>query len=269
MSIAHLYLSPHLDDAVLSCGGTIYRQTQAGEGVLVVNICAGIPDYQHLSPFAREKHALWGNPEDVVTVRRTEDRQALARLGAQAVYWDYLDAIYRTAHGEALYPSTAAIFGDVHPAEGALLQRLRDDIAALLDAHPRATLYTPLAVGHHVDHQLTRNAVLQLMREGRRIRFYEDFPYVWWDPEGLQQTLRELESVGDWEAEVFPIDVEAKIAAIASYRTQIEDLFGTLEAMAEGVRRYAHEVASGERYAERLWYALEPWGYQDWLRAGW
>ena len=269
MSIAHIYLSPHLDDAVLSCGGSIHRQTQAGEGALVVNVCAGVPDYGHLSPFAREKHALWGNPEDVVAARRREDRQALARLGAQVVYWGYLDAIYRTVEGKFLYASEAAIFGEVHPAEGELLQRLRDDIAALLDAHPGATLYAPLAVGHHVDHQLARNAVLQLVREGRRIRFYEDFPYVWWDPEGLQQALRELESVGDWEAETVPIDVEAKITAIACYHTQIEDLFGTPEAMAEGVRQYAREVASGEGYAERFWRALEPWGYRDWLRAGW
>jgi len=269
MSIAHIYLSPHLDDAALSCGGTIHRQTQAGEEVLVVNVCAGVPDYRQLSPFAREKHALWGDPEDVVVARRTEDRQALARLGAQVVYWDYLDAIYRTVEGEFLYASEAAIFGEVHPAEGELLQRLRDDIAALLGAHPGATLYAPLAIGHHVDHQLTRNAVLPLLQKGRRIRFYEDFPYAWWDPEGLQKVLQELESIGDWEAEISPIDVEVKITAIACYRTQIEDLFETLEAMAEGVRVYAHAVASAAGYAERFWRALEPWGYEDWLRAGW
>lgn len=269
MSIAHIYLSPHLDDAVLSCGGTIYRQTQAGEAVLVVNVCAGIPDYRDLSPFAREKHALWGDPEDAVAARRTEDREALTYLGARVTYWDYLDAIYRTVEGEALYPSEAAVFGDVHPAEAELLQRLVEDIAALLEAHPRATLYVPLAIGHHVDHQLTRNAVLRLTAGGQRIRFYEDFPYVWWEPEELQQVLQELEAIGDWDAEVFPIDVEAKITAIACYRTQIEDLFGTPEAMAEGVRQYARDVASGEGYAERFWRVLEPWGYEDWLRAGW
>ncbi|RMD73788.1 MAG: PIG-L family deacetylase, partial [Chloroflexi bacterium] len=34
----HIVLSPHLDDAALSCGGFIARATALGEPVLVVNI---------------------------------------------------------------------------------------------------------------------------------------------------------------------------------------------------------------------------------------
>ncbi len=42
----HIVLSPHLDDAALSCGGFIARMTAAGERVLVVNVCSGIPSAQ-------------------------------------------------------------------------------------------------------------------------------------------------------------------------------------------------------------------------------
>lgn len=269
MSIDHIYLSPHLDDAALSCGGTIQRQTQAREGVLVVNVCAGAPDYRNLSSFAREKHTQWGAPDDVVATRRTEDRQALASLGAHVMYWDYLDAIYRIAEGRALYPDEEAIFGEVHPAEAELLARLADDIAALLDAHSGAALYAPLAVGHHVDHQLVRDATLRLTQAGRRVWFYEDFPYVRWGVDALQKALRGLEKEGDWESEVWPIDVEAKILAIARYHTQMADLFGTTERMAQAVREYARSVASGEGYGERFWRPLPSWGWEDWLRAGW
>jgi LmbE family N-acetylglucosaminyl deacetylase len=254
MSIAHIYLSPHLDDAVLSCGGTIHRQTRAGEGVLVVNVCAGVPDYRNLSPFAREKHAVWGDPVDVVATRRAEDRQALAALGAQAVYWEYLDAIYRSADGRTLYPSLKALFGELDPADAELVERLAGDITALCEAHSGAMIYAPLAVGGHVDHQLVRTAALRLVQRGQQVWFYEDFPYAWWDPEGVQEALRDLEVLGDWECEVWPIDVEPKIRAIARYQTQIADLFGTEELMAEAVREYAAVVSEESGYAERFWH---------------
>ena len=50
----HVYLSPHLDDAVLSCGGLIHRQVVAGQRPLVVTIFAGTPPVDvELSDFAR------------------------------------------------------------------------------------------------------------------------------------------------------------------------------------------------------------------------
>ena len=36
-----IYLAPHLDDAVLSCGGQIFERTARGENVLVVTVMAG------------------------------------------------------------------------------------------------------------------------------------------------------------------------------------------------------------------------------------
>ena len=57
----HIYLSPHLDDAALSCGGGIAAQRAAGERVLVVTFCTGAPapDMQ-FSDLAQEFHRKWG-----------------------------------------------------------------------------------------------------------------------------------------------------------------------------------------------------------------
>jgi len=38
-----IYLSPHLDDAVLSCGGIIWQQVQSGHQVEIWTICAADP----------------------------------------------------------------------------------------------------------------------------------------------------------------------------------------------------------------------------------
>ena len=247
MSIAHVYLSPHLDDAALSCGGMIWKQVQAGQRVVVINVFAGIPDYRRLSAFAQEKHAVWGSPKDVVVARQAEDRAALTRLGAEVVDWDYLDAIYRLDEGRVLYPGEAGIFGEVDPADSALQDRIAADVEAVLDETGDAVCFAPLAIGHHVDHQVVRDVGLTLAERGRRVLFYEDFPYVWWEAGGSASALP-----GNWQPTIRSIDVEPKIAAIACYQSQVPDLFDSQEAMAEAVRAYAWSVGV-EHYAERYW----------------
>ncbi len=56
-SVQHIYLSPHYDDAALSCGGAIVRHDLASEAALVATIFGGKPDYARLSPFAHSIHA--------------------------------------------------------------------------------------------------------------------------------------------------------------------------------------------------------------------
>ena len=52
--MVRIYLSPHLDDAALSCKGSIKQQTQAGERVEVWTVCAGEPPDGPLSMFSRK-----------------------------------------------------------------------------------------------------------------------------------------------------------------------------------------------------------------------
>lgn len=252
-STVHVYLSPHLDDAALSCGGTIWKQVQAGQRVVVVNVFAGVPDYARLPAFAREKHAVWGSPDDVVAARRAEDQAALALLGADVVYWEYLDCIYRLDGARALYPGEAYLWGDVDPADSALCKQIVADIENVLSEAGEATCYAPLGIGHHVDHQIVRDVGLALVRRGRRVWFYEDFPYAWRHYQNA--TDRDDPLPHDWEVETQPIEIEPKIAAIACYRSQVPDLFGSEAAMAEAVREYARAVGRTQ-YAERFWHPV-------------
>ncbi len=247
----HVYLSPHMDDAVLSCGGAIRRHTQAGESVLVVNVFAGRPDCRRLSPFAAHLHAQWGVHDDPVGARRREDQAVLSRLGTQVEYWDYLDCIYRGDGERFFYPTEAALFGRVDLAEAELLEQLALDFARLRSEHPEASFYAPLALGDHVDHQIVRAAAVALHRLGCDLLFYEDLPYAV-QLGGQEEVRRMLEEAG-WEAEIVPIDVEAKIEDIAGYQSQIGMLFGDLELMAEQMRAYAASVAPEGGFAERLW----------------
>lgn len=249
----HLYLSPHLDDAVLSCGGAIARHVAAGEQVLVVTICAGSPPPgTSFSPFAQQQHARWGlPPAEAVARRRAEDRAALALLGADALQLDLLDAIYRMP---AAYVDDRTLFGPVAP-DDPLAAALRPRLEALLDDHPGATIYAPLGVGQHVDHQAVYAVAARLATAGATVWFYEDVPYVL-RPGALDARLAALGGRAQWEPVVVPLGaaVPQKIAAIAAYASQIATLFGDRERMGEAVAAYAEQVAPpGTEPAERLW----------------
>src|SRR5262245_42598457 len=84
----HIYLSPHLDDAVLSCGGSIARHSAAGARVLVVTICTAAPPPEGpFSDFAKETHNLWGLTADQgMHARLHEDSLAMEHLGADSMW---------------------------------------------------------------------------------------------------------------------------------------------------------------------------------------
>ena len=253
MSRRALYVSPHLDDAALSCGGLIRRQVLGGTHVLVVTVLAGAPHHRDLSEFAAQTHARWGNDPSPAAMRGEEDRRALALLGADCLHLEYPDAIYRSHGGSFLYSSDEELFSSIHPADANLLSQVAAAIADIRSPQD-STIYAPLSVGNHVDHQLVRNALLSLRAHSNEIVFYEDYPYV--DrPGALTSTLEALRT-RVWESELQPFDemcLEAKIEAIAAYRSQMASLFGSATAMDIRVREYARAVSPEEGLAERYW----------------
>ena len=79
----HFFISPHLDDIALSCGGFVRRLVGSGELVTIVSVCtADTPTGQPLSAAAKHVHAEWQLGEQPYPHRRAEDAKACVALGA-------------------------------------------------------------------------------------------------------------------------------------------------------------------------------------------
>jgi LmbE family N-acetylglucosaminyl deacetylase len=242
---AHVYLSPHLDDAILSCGGAIAAQINAGERVLVVTLCTAIPTREQLGPLAEEFHGDWNlTAEDAVTARLHEDTQAMQIVAADYLWAGMLDSIYRMPLG---YDTRERLFGTPRP-EDPLFDALRPLFEQLHERLPNARFYAPLAIGYHVDHQITYEVASDVF--GGQLWFYEDVYYVL-IPGELE---RRKDQLGIPFA-AYTIDIsttiERKIAAINAYASQVPELFGGSEPMAEAIRGYAGLV--GPMLGERVW----------------
>jgi LmbE family N-acetylglucosaminyl deacetylase len=235
----HIYISPHLDDCVLSCGGSIGLQTALGLHVLVITAFAGLPPAA-LTPsfFATQTHqnmSLPNNPRAVVEARRKEDKEAVSTLNADSFHLDFLDALYRG--DPAYYQNNEALFGEVNPNDFALDEQLANLLLEVYQRAPLAAFYAPLGIGHHVDHQLCCSAADRLVQQGANVKFYEDFPYVA-TPGALDARRKEMG--GNLESELVEVSgaLRLKEDALVTYQSQIPQLFGGPNQMQRAVEDY-------------------------------
>jgi LmbE family N-acetylglucosaminyl deacetylase len=232
-----IYLSPHLDDVALSCGGLVWEQIQAKDSVSIWTICAGDPPPGPLSPFAESLHTRWGAGREAIEQRRKEDIAACSRLGATYRHFSVPDCVYRLAPDshEHLYTSEESLFGDLDPRETGLIHALRVELANSLPAGSQVVC--PLSLGGHVDHHLTRAAASGL---AHALWYYADYPYVLdaWD------RLEQLERQG-WKVMHYPISengIAAWQTAVSEHASQISTFWATPAEMRVALQDYKNQV---------------------------
>ncbi|PDV98390.1 PIG-L deacetylase family protein [Candidatus Chloroploca asiatica] len=255
----HVYLSPHLDDAALSCGGAISAQHRAGQRVLVVTLCTATPSPEgSFSELAQAFHTAWGlSPAEVVATRLREDEAALALLGADGLWAGCLDAIYR--HPTA-YTSRTTLFHQP-AADDPLHAELTTLLIALRERLPEAAFYAPLGIGAHVDHLLTYTAARTVV--GTNLIYYEDIPYAM-RPGALAERRARVDITLNKQIIAIDATLDIKLAAIAAYTSQmvelaqsqlgltVDDVTDASAALTAAIAAYAHQVG-GALPAERIW----------------
>ncbi|MCG8455633.1 MAG: PIG-L family deacetylase [Holophagales bacterium] len=254
-----IYLSPHLDDAILSCGAQIHRRAARGERVMVLTVfTADVPDGA-LSDLA-VRVLLWMGlrRERAMAVRRDEDLRACEGVGAEAVHWPFAEATFRRRTvpgsegpepgdeelgGDELYVTARQLFARPVEADIPFIEELASAFERL---PPADGVFSPLAVGSHADHHVVRSAAEHAF--GNHLAYYEDFPYV----RKFRALGKALGRRREWRGlavEVEEVNIRARLRAIREYGSQITPLFGDERRMEKAVRRYSQKVGG-----ERLWY---------------
>ena len=201
---------------------------------------------------------------DLIARRRMEDERYAYFAEASIVFLDQPDAVFRG------YETEEQLLGGPREDDLQLAAMLKREIDRL---EPQQ-IYLPLGVGGHVDHQLCRQAGVELLGLGDRwvmpgpeyagqVVFYEDFPYsLWSDFKGLDQLGPDAFADLPGSVSLFAAfaditdQIEKKITGISIYESQIERLFDGTRQMADAVR--SHGAALGvlgdvAGSAERYW----------------
>jgi LmbE family N-acetylglucosaminyl deacetylase len=249
-----VFVSPHLDDAALSCGASIWSLGRAGCTCEVVTLFAG-ETTGPVSSFARRFNAVCSLTIEGTNQRRCEDREAMAALAAEMDHWPTLDAIYRTDdNGRPLYPSRSALFRALQPDDDALVERLAGEPYVASAVARADALVVPLAIGGHVDHVIARRCIEMFMCAHpcrAQLIFYEDLPYA------CRATRRQREArvplgfspvVARLSAEAF----DAKARAILCYRSQAGMLRRAGRTCVQQLLEHAASIEPGS-LSERFW----------------
>jgi LmbE family N-acetylglucosaminyl deacetylase len=231
-----LALSPHLDDAAFSCGGTLARLAREGWEVTVCTaFTRSVPDP---TGFALACQLDKGLPAeaDYMAIRRAEDAEACARLGAAPLWLDFAEAPHRGYH------AAQALFAAPHPDDD-VVAPLADALAALLDPLPDLVL-APQAIGGHVDHVQLVRALCAVLPSGAKMLWWTDFPYSA-RPHSHPARPFAVEMAALPER-AMDGDAAARLHACAAYATQLGFQFGG----PDGLKRALDEAGPVERFRE-------------------
>ena len=213
-----LAVSPHLDDAAFSCGGTLARLAAAGWRVVVATAFTRSVARPTGFALACQTDKGLGPDVDYMAVRRVEDGAALAALRAEPVWLDLAEAPHRG------YGSAAELFGPLGTDDEAGPDVLRL-VAAQVEALEPDLILAPQAIGGHVDHvQVVR--ALEALSPRQPVLWWRDFPYVSRDAEPAEPFRVMMEGRAEIGVVLDGAASAAKREACRAYGTQLGFQFG-------------------------------------------
>jgi LmbE family N-acetylglucosaminyl deacetylase len=216
-----LVLSPHFDDAVLSCGNWLERHP----GTIVGTVCSGLPGASVPADPTWDALAHFSSGDEAARARRAEDRAALGLLGADQAVLGFLDGwFYKSEAGRPHErPDVGPSFEDALARSiGGLVDELRPDACLV-----------PLGL-LHPDHIVTHRAALSALRVRPEIPvvFYCDLPYGIASVQAAEDRLEGLAASGFGLApqpDAGSPPAQSKLRAARCYRSQLpllEESFG-------------------------------------------
>jgi len=172
-------IQPHPDDLAYSIGGCIIKK-MFGKDPLAITI------------FNRSKSTK-KEVDDISTIRQKEDKEYFRKIGIRYISLDFPDS-------------------SIRPFEYTIdtLDRIKTELYKI---NPQCSdIFAPLAIGHHIDHLLVREAV----KDFKSVTYYEDVPYVFRYSPQLQKSMT------GYTFDISDVLIQ-KIKNIEIYESQIDE----------------------------------------------
>jgi LmbE family N-acetylglucosaminyl deacetylase len=177
------FISPHLDDAIFSAGDLI----AALSGYVPVSVVTLFTRAEDSKPTMSArmflKQCQIERPEELFAARQREDLGVLSAAGVTPIHLNHSDALWRS-NGKtlgkllpefgAVYPTYRfhVISGKISRSDNELIKLISGQLANIIPES--AVVFSPMGIGNHVDHIITRNICSRLKD---LVIYWADFPY--------------------------------------------------------------------------------------------
>lgn len=213
-----IFISPHLDDAVFSCGGILAKMSAEGWRTILCTIFTKSVGNPQGFALACQLDKNLASDVDYMKLRRAEDFRAARLLKASEVlHLNFPEAPHRGYH------SAHELFAGVKIGDE-IWKAIAERIDLLNEKHQPEIVFAPQGVGSHCDHLQTIDSVRAVFAH-RRIKWYRDTPYVIRRSNAAQADRLPAATLVETGVDVTDY-LALKIKACARYETQINFQFG-------------------------------------------
>lgn len=228
----NIFISPHPDDAIWSCGGRIKKLIQSNHQVLLITIFSEGQKFY-------DQNESWRSISSSA-IRHHENQKAIRYFNLEHIDLGYVDAAARLGQDGYLYKDANSLFKLLHKDDIYLSEMIFFDLMKVLNNDD--VINVPLGMGNHVDHVIVSNSA-KMLNSGTLI-WYEDFPYS-----------LEFSAPLDYKPIWYEVDVNDWVNAGLCYRSQVLHFFKSSECFRNKICDYASLRGKqiGVKFAERCW----------------
>lgn len=225
-----IFLSPHLDDAIFSCGNLLELLKINRKKIHIITFFTKTKITSPLTPQAKLLLKVSGNysdPQRLFEDRKLEDKNALKLFNASYVHLDYIDACFRTiaTSNRPIYKSEKQQYsGNVAKHDMQLIKLIANDTKKLINNFSSQRLIlAPMGIGSHADHLIISKIARNL---NENVALWADYPYSITE----ENRRKFFKNVDLTKFDQFTIQKNSqknnlKVKAIKQYKSQIESQF--------------------------------------------
>lgn len=229
-----VFLSPHLDDAVYSCGGLISFLSEKGINTEIWTVFSEQEQVvSRLTSYAKILHERWQAGDYPYITRKNEDKKASLLVGANNTYLGYPDCIYRKFpdSDSAVVKSDEDLFGSIQTGEISFVKTIASDLQNRI-VEPSIWV-CPLGLGGHVDHRIVRAATEMT---GKTVLYYADLPYA------IGATFNPVPGMIQIIIDIPTLNCETWKKGVIAYGSQLSSFWENEEEMSSQYDRFLASV---------------------------
>lgn len=210
----YIFISPHLDDAILSAGALINHLSSIGKvKIITVFTKSSKKKTEATEEFTRSCHH--SNSSKLFLNRQEEDKKLCKYLKVDYLHLGFTDALWRDG-----YKSIKEVFSNKingTKKEKDLEKLITRKLKKIIKNKKNTVIFAPLSIGNHTDHRM----VNKICRDNFiNVIYWEDYPYNL--KSNPSEELVKKNSMSNFE---FDKDLRSKDKLIRFYKSQISTLF--------------------------------------------
>lgn len=211
----YYFISPHLDDAILSAGALIYELKNLGKvKIITVFTKAAKKITNSIQKFTQSCNC--SNSNELFLNREIEDKKLCQYLKINDLHLGFTDALWRNSYNlmEDLFLKKINSTNEEQNLETMIIDKLKKTINNNKDV----AIFAPLSIGNHIDHRI----INKICKDNfTNVIYWEDYPYNLKTNLSAEFIKRNKLSCFEYNKNLF---IKKKL--IKFYKSQISNLFG-------------------------------------------